>query len=98
MAFVIKIIAPGHEGVMGVISRLDGPVEYLTKFDPDAHDGIGEIVTASDKSEAIRYPDFGAAMEAWKTQSAVKPFRPDGEPNRPMTAFSIGIEEAETAH
>jgi len=32
-------------------------------------------------------------MLAWMTQSTSKPLRPDGKPNRPLTAYSVAAVE-----
>jgi hypothetical protein len=38
------------------------------------------------------FEDHAAAMEVWTRQSRVRPLRPDGKPNRPLTAYTISIE------
>lgn len=62
---------------------------YLKSFWPDRRDGHGEIVFTDDPTEARRFESFAAVMECWKSQSKVRPLRPDGRPNRPLTAFTI---------
>lgn len=66
---------------------------YLVDYDVDARDGRGEITTSPHPDEARRFDDGGAALEAWRTVSTVSPTRPDGKPNRPLTAFTVSIEE-----
>ena len=63
--------------------------EYLMSFDPEAAHGRGKIATTTDITKAKRFPSFQAVMEEWKTQSKTVPLRPDGKPNRPLTAFTI---------
>jgi hypothetical protein len=63
--------------------------DYLEWSDPDARDGMGDDRWTPDLAKAKRFPDFAAAMECWKAQSSIRPFRPDGRPNRPMTAYSV---------
>lgn len=72
-----------------------GPVlgRYLEWSDPDARGGRGDDRWTSDLAKAKRFPSFEAASACWQAQSTVKPMRPDGKPNRPMTAFSVTIEE-----
>lgn len=67
---------------------------WLESFDVDAHDGRGDAAWTSDVARAMRFPDVGAAMTAWRTQSTVRPLRDDGLPNRPLTALTIQIEDA----
>jgi hypothetical protein len=62
---------------------------FLRSFDPDAYRGRGSIVTTRLIEEAQRFDSFLAVMEEWKRQSTRRPLRPDGEPNRPLTAWSI---------
>ena len=63
--------------------------EYLVDFDPDAYAGRGSIRTSFKLAEAKRFADFVDLMEEWKRPSIVLPRRPDGKPNRPLTAFTI---------
>ena len=66
--------------------------QYLKSYDPEAHDGLGEATFTTEKSEARVFQSF---QEAWETLGAVprnRRFRPDGKPNRPLTAFTIQFE------
>jgi hypothetical protein len=75
----------------------DGKLEmgtYLKSFDVDAHDGRGEAAFTDDLREAMKFSSAEDALSAWKTQSKVRPRREDGQPNRPLTAFTIAVTEA----
>lgn len=37
----------------------------------------------------MEFADLAAALEFWRTTSVVRPRRPDGEPNRPLTCLTI---------
>jgi hypothetical protein len=63
--------------------------DYLEWSDPDARNGMGDDGWTPDLNRAQRFATFSDAMECWKAQSSVRPFRPDGRPNRPMTAYSV---------
>ena len=65
---------------------------YLLTCDVEAYDGMGKVDTTEDRSKAMRFDDPGAAMTYWRRQSIVRPYRDDGKPNRPLTAFTIEIE------
>jgi hypothetical protein len=65
------------------------PGDYLVAFDPEARGGRGEALFSPDISEAMRFVDGMAAMTAWKMQSRTRPLRPDGKPNRPLTAYTV---------
>ena len=56
---------------------------------PDHMTGIAEWT--EDETDAMVFPSFRAAWECWKTQSTVVPERPDGQPNRPLTAYTVEI-------
>lgn len=81
MTVVMKIVVAG-----GTI--LDKPT-YLKSFDVDAHRGRGSAELTEDRSEALKFGDLAAMLEAWRTQSTVRPIREDGKPNRPLTAYTI---------
>ena len=68
-----------------------GPSGYLKDYDVDAWDGRGRVDLTEKTEEAMEFPDFMAAMQAWRTQSTVVPLRPDGKPNRPLTAFHAEV-------
>ena len=65
---------------------------YLRSYDADTPDGRGAIVTTTVRDEALRFDDLAAAFECWKRTSATRPLRPDGKPNRPLTAYTITFE------
>jgi hypothetical protein len=66
---------------------------WLQRYDPDAYEGHGEVVATMDPADAMRFADTAAAMEEWKRPSTVRPTRADGEPNRPLSALTVSIEE-----
>jgi hypothetical protein len=66
--------------------------QWLKAFDFDAHDGQGHGVFTNELTKAKPFPDQGAALEFWKTQSRRQPLREDGKPNRPLTALTISVE------
>lgn len=81
---------------------LAGPPRYLAGFDvdyrPDLPAGlVAGLTGVADLThylaEAIRFPTSKAAFLAWQTRSTVMPTRPDGRPNRPLTAYTMSIEE-----
>lgn len=83
MNILIRVAAattPDHEPFVDL---------WLKSFDVDAYNGLGDQVFTDDPAQAMRFDGLEAALNAWKTQSKVRPLRPDGKPNRPLTAFSI---------
>jgi hypothetical protein len=85
------IINCGSAG--GVIGhKLSDCGKYLAAFDPDAMDGYGAVAWTADRSAALRFADFAEAYETWRRRSTVRPLRPDGQPNRPLTAYTVTFE------
>jgi hypothetical protein len=66
---------------------------YVVDCDVDAHYGQG-CVRFGTLAEAKVFPDTRAALEYWKRQSHTVPLRPDGKPNRPLTAYSVSVERS----
>jgi hypothetical protein len=67
-------------------------LEYVQSCDVDAYRGHGDAKFTSDVAKAKRFPDVEAAAY-WKRQSRDRPFRPDGQPNRPLTAYNVTFED-----
>jgi hypothetical protein len=91
MAYVIRI-----DGLAGGRSPFDG--EYLLEYDPE-RDGrdpqgapmIAHIVTTAKLEEALRFDSGTDATECWRQVCKRNPTRPDGQPNRPLSAFTVTI-------
>ena len=69
--------------------EVDG--QYLVSFDFDAMNGTGFGIFTDKPEHAMRFKTLRDAMEFWLTASTVKPLRPDGKPNRPLTASTISV-------
>lgn len=73
---------------LGNASEFDG--QYVKTYDP--HDGVhGRIEVTADLQHAMHYDDIAAAMTEWKRINKNHPWRPDGKPNRPLTAFTVEL-------
>jgi len=71
----------------GPFPELDG--QYLVSSDVDANAGRGATVWSPDLADAKQFDTFIDAMQCWTEQSTVQPYRDDGQPNKPLTAYSI---------
>lgn len=85
-----------HGLINGPPTPFDG--EYLVEYDPDrpslspdGHPMIAHIRTTPDPAQARVFASGSEAMECWRQQSTRDPVRPDGRPNRPLTAFTVEI-------
>lgn len=70
--------------------------EFVVSFDPDARDGRGSLKATKDVTKAKQFGCPEEATRYWRQQSLVRPKRPDGRPNRPMTAYSVTVLKATT--
>lgn len=67
-------------------SPTPGDGQYLKDFDFEADAGRGEITLTADIKQAKRFGQMADAIEFYRTSPKCKPLRPDGRPNRPLTA------------
>lgn len=72
-------------------SVLIGPNTYLQSADFDTIGG--DLIFTSNRANAMRFAGLAEGLTFWKTTSRGLPFRPDGQPNRPLTAFSVTFEQ-----
>lgn len=94
--FAIKII--GIAGLAPDPPDIRPEEDYwVMAYDPDAHEGRGEVQTTHDPALALHFNDSVSAWMTWKQQSKRLPLRADGRPNRPLTAFCISVEEVSDA-
>jgi hypothetical protein len=83
--------------VMKILAAADGTFipfanHYVRQVDFDAAGGRGSLKTTPDPLQAKRFRDVDAALRFWNTQSKAVPLRPDGLPNKPLTAFTVTLE------
>ncbi len=66
---------------------------YVKAYDPTyqpvgAPYSGGILEVTRDPNQALQFPDVAAAFEKWRQPHGI---RPDGEPNRPLTAWSMEV-------
>ncbi|HEY6415281.1 MAG TPA: hypothetical protein VIX41_03555 [Acidimicrobiales bacterium] len=69
--------------------------QLLRSYDPEAHDGRGWADWTLLESEAITFPTPDEAWRYIMREPTARPRRPDGRPNRPLTAFHLLVEPVE---
>jgi len=60
---------------------------------PDGRRIMAHIVTTKNVDEAMRFEDLHAMHATWTKVDPRCPVRPDGKPNRPLTAFGFETEK-----
>ena len=71
---------------------------WLESYDPDGGDPIvayptGTFGVTTDPTRALRFEDASHALACWGRTSTRTPMRPDGKPNRPLTRFSVVVQQ-----
>jgi hypothetical protein len=78
-----------------IIQIVDQPPEcagqFVKSFDFNAFHGKGHGVFTDDPRQAKKFQTTHEAMLFWRTRSRIRPTRPDGKPNRPLTASTVNI-------
>lgn len=64
---------------------------YLVDYDPDGNDGYGDAEFTNDPNKARTFTTQMEAYELWRAVPTVRPNRTDGNPNRPLTAYTIEV-------
>ena len=89
MKYVLKIV--------GLAGGIEGPCtgspvgHFVKSYDPEAHDGRGDTVGTLDLTEAQTFDSPDEAIVYYRQISKTRPLRPDGRPNRPLTAFTVEV-------
>jgi hypothetical protein len=82
--------------VLQIVGHADGsPTDaadlYVVEYDPD---GVLELTRERDK--ARRFLRAGDAFDCWRAvASPPEHVRPDGQPNRPLTAFTVKVQRVD---
>lgn len=64
---------------------------YVRSADFEGDEGRGTIVLTTVPGDAMQFENAIDAMEFWRTESKTVPVRPDGRPNRPLTAYTVEL-------
>ena len=76
---------------------------YLQKYDPEKHESrlrpypTGYVEFTPIPEMAMEFVNMGAAMDFYRQVSKKQPIRPDGKPNRPLTAYTAEFLEMTVA-
>ena len=68
--------------------------QYLSSYDADAVGDRGIKMTTRE-ADAMRFRTLEDALQCWKRQSRTRPWRPDGRPNRPLTAYTVTFKKVD---
>jgi hypothetical protein len=93
--YVLRVAAvTGHTLYPGEHTGPDPTGHWLHAFDPEYGGGRGIADFTNDPAKAARFPSKQAAMACWQYRSRSRPTRPDGRPNKPLTAYTCVVEPA----
>lgn len=79
--------------VIRCVSLADGSPGPADQFLAAYNNKTGESVWTNDRAKALKFVDAFTALLLWKSIHEMEPVRLDGKPNRPLTAFTVTIEE-----
>lgn len=85
MPVIVKCVGSASGQILGVEGQ------YLMAFDLEAHQGQGMVDFTRDQARARRWADMAAFHADYKSVPLARPLRPDGKPNRPLTATTWEI-------
>jgi hypothetical protein len=87
-ADIVVIQITGFAG-LNTTTLCENSGEFLVSYDPDAAGGRGSFRSSPDPRKAAKFASAAAAHAFWARQSRTRPLRDDGEPNGPLTAFTV---------
>lgn len=64
---------------------------WVESYDPEGHDGRGDAILTGSRDRALVLP-VADALDLYRAVPAARPTRPDGKPNRPLSAFTVEFE------
>ena len=71
---------------------------WLKRYDIEACVGIGYIDLTEKIDQAMTFPNPLDAYHAYNSVPKVRPRRPDGKPNKPLTSFHMEIIDADSVY
>jgi hypothetical protein len=77
--------------VQEIASMPEANVRGWIEEHTDTPCGRGNTLITPDPQRAKRFETNAQAFEFWRQQSKAVPLRPDGKPNRPLTAYTVEI-------
>lgn len=75
----------------GTPSEFDGKYLYSWNVNPEGGGYEAAIVATPHSADAHHFADAAEALDAWRSRAANPLNRPDGKPNRPLTAYTIEV-------
>jgi hypothetical protein len=83
------------QGLAGTLWDGEAPTpgQYLREYDHEYAGGLGWADWTSDPTKALTFDSPAEALRVWRSQSRTRPVRVDGQPNRPLTAYTVEIGE-----
>jgi len=88
MSVIVKVIGASS----GIVTPHDG--RWVVEWNPHVTFGTLALTSTDDPAKAKRFPSIADVMRQRQTVSRMQTYRPDGQPNRPLSGIDIEIENA----
>ena len=81
--------------IIGLADGRPSPIAgaWVRDCDVNARGGRGTVIGTRMAHQALIFDSVGTAWAFWQRQSTAVPLRPDGGANRPLTAYTIEVEQ-----
>ena len=81
--------------IIRLVALADGTRDaYCGQWVVDADVDAMLLLTTRHPARARTFPTVADAMAYWSRESRLRPTRPDGKPNRPLTAYTVEVADA----
>lgn len=87
---------PSREQIrLVLVSMADGRTDglpvgfYLADYDPEGNNGHGVASWTPDPYKALTFASGAEATACYRAVPHNRPLRPDGQPNQPLTMFTV---------
>ena len=92
MLYVIRYMQDEQGNILPEQLQSFHSARWLKRFDPDTYDGRGLVEWTNNLDHALKFSDVYEATQFYRQQSTIRPQRDDGEPNRPLTGYTLTLE------
>lgn len=85
------VVIYAHKLIGGTVRREGKASGYVKRYDPEAYGGRGWVDFTDKIDDALQFETKEQAIAFVMQVPRNKPKRSDGQPNKPLTAFTLEI-------